>query len=142
MFHPPRPQRKRTAIPHRGRPRELRTHFNLVLSSLSPLRRGHTLPKSSFLSAPVNLESWAALEEMQILYELRQKKTKREKSLQQREQHFFFFISIHLFFGGGGAGTGGGGRLVVGAVLGTAETRLNRVAAMTAGLSAHPLTVN
>lgn len=33
MFHPLRPQRERTAIPHHSRLGELRTHFNLVLSS-------------------------------------------------------------------------------------------------------------
>lgn len=33
MFHPLRPQRERTAIPHHTRLGELHTHFNLVLSS-------------------------------------------------------------------------------------------------------------
>lgn len=33
MFHPLRPQRERTAIPHRSLLGELHTHFNLVLSS-------------------------------------------------------------------------------------------------------------
>lgn len=33
MFHPLRPQREGTAIPHHSRLGELHTHFNLVLSS-------------------------------------------------------------------------------------------------------------
>lgn len=33
MFHPLRPGRERTAIPHLRRLAELHTHFNLVLSS-------------------------------------------------------------------------------------------------------------
>lgn len=74
MFHPLRPQREQTAIPHHSRLGESSKHIS-ILSCHLPLRRIHSSSKSSFLSAPVNLGPWTALK-MQIFMEQRKNKNK------------------------------------------------------------------
>lgn len=120
MFHPLRPQRERTAIPHHSRLGERHTHFNLVLSSPPQAQTlSHKIIIFISLSKPWTLGS---SEDADFFYGREKNKNKNPSS---RASLACLFMRAHfacISFGGSSNGDSRDGA--------------EGVAAMTGGLSA------
>lgn len=115
MFHPLRPQRERTAIPHHSRLGELHTHFNLALSS-PPQEQTRSLKIIIFIS-PSKPWTLGSIEDADF-YGLEKKK----KNITPAERAWCVCVRLVPIFGRSSNGD--------------SQDEAEGVAAMTGGLSA------